>query len=91
VLENEEVRFEEKLKQAMFDDCLAYCSTMKMEAVRSFETRWVNFYQTTQCHITEDTVAYLLKARTGEPKKQPLLANGSETTFVSRQRPRIKK
>jgi hypothetical protein len=31
-------------------------------------------------------VAYLLEARTVEPEKQPLLANGSETTFVSRQR-----
>jgi hypothetical protein len=30
-------------------------------------------------------VADLLKPRTVEPKKQPLLANGSETTFVSRQ------
>jgi hypothetical protein len=30
-----------------------------------------------------NTVAYLLKARTVEPEKQPLLANGSET-FVSR-------
>jgi hypothetical protein len=29
---------------------------------------------------------YLLKARTMEPEKQLLLANGSETTFVSRQR-----
>jgi hypothetical protein len=28
------------------------------------------------------TVAYLLKARTVEPEKQPLLVNGSETTFV---------
>jgi hypothetical protein len=26
-------------------------------------------------------VAYLLKAKTVEPEKQPLLANGSETTF----------
>jgi hypothetical protein len=26
-------------------------------------------------------VAYLLKARTVEPEKQPLLGNGSETTF----------
>jgi hypothetical protein len=33
-------------------------------------------------------VAYLLKARIVGPEKQPLLANGSETTFVSRQRPR---
>jgi hypothetical protein len=32
------------------------------------------------------TVACLLKARTVEPDKQLLLANGSETTFVSRQR-----
>jgi hypothetical protein len=33
-------------------------------------------------------VTYLLKAITVEPEKQPLLANGSETIFVSRQRPR---
>jgi hypothetical protein len=33
---------------------------------------------------------YLLKARIVEQEKQPLLANGSETTFVSRQRPRNK-
>jgi hypothetical protein len=31
-------------------------------------------------------MTYLLKARIVEPEKQPLLANGSETTFVSRQR-----
>jgi hypothetical protein len=31
-------------------------------------------------------VIYLLKTRTVEPEKQPLLANGSETTFVSRKR-----
>jgi hypothetical protein len=31
-------------------------------------------------------VAYLLKARTVEPEKQPLLANGSEATFISKQR-----
>jgi hypothetical protein len=30
-------------------------------------------------------VAYLLKARTVKPEIKPLLANGSETTFVSRQ------
>jgi hypothetical protein len=35
---------------------------------------------------TKNIVAYLLKARTVEPEKQPLLANGSETTFVSIQR-----
>jgi hypothetical protein len=28
----------------------------------------------------------LIKSRTGEPEQQPLLANGSEITFVSRQR-----
>jgi hypothetical protein len=28
----------------------------------------------------------LLKAKTVEPEKQPLLANGSETTFMSRKR-----
>jgi hypothetical protein len=31
-------------------------------------------------------VPYLPKARTVEPEIQPLLVNGSETTFVSRQR-----
>jgi hypothetical protein len=35
---------------------------------------------------SSNTVAYLLKARTMEPQKQPLLANGSETTFVPKQR-----
>jgi Na+/melibiose symporter-like transporter len=30
-------------------------------------------------------VAYFLKAGTVEPEKQPLLANGSETTFIARQ------
>jgi hypothetical protein len=35
------------------------------------------------CHI--GIVAYLLNARTVEPEKQPLLANGSEISFVSRQ------
>jgi hypothetical protein len=37
-----------------------------------------------------NTVAYLLRARTETPEKQPLLANGSETTFVYSQRPRNK-
>jgi hypothetical protein len=36
---------------------------------------------------THDIVAYLLKARILEPKKQPFIVNGSETTFISRQRP----
>jgi hypothetical protein len=31
-------------------------------------------------------VTYLLKARTVEPEKQPLLGNGYETTFIPRQR-----
>jgi hypothetical protein len=34
---------------------------------------------------TNDIVAYLLKAITVEPEKQPLLENGSGTTFVARQ------
>jgi hypothetical protein len=41
-------------------------------------------------HATEEQGAqvinimqYLLKARTVEPEKQPLLTNGSETIFVS--------
>jgi hypothetical protein len=36
-------------------------------------------------------VAYFLKARTVEPEKQPLLANGSEITFASRQQQRNKR
>jgi hypothetical protein len=42
-------------------------------------------------HLTKKTVyivAYLLKAGTVEPEKQPLLANSSEITFVSGQRSR---
>jgi hypothetical protein len=38
-----------------------------------------------RCKYEDNTVAYVLKARTVEPKKQPLLANGSEIIFVSRQ------
>jgi hypothetical protein len=34
----------------------------------------------------DNIVAYLLKRRTAELEKQPLLANGSEPTFVSGQR-----
>jgi hypothetical protein len=34
----------------------------------------------------ENIVAYLRKAKTLETENLPLLANGSETTFVSRQR-----
>jgi hypothetical protein len=32
-------------------------------------------------------LAYLLNAGNVEPERLPLLASGSETTFVSRQRP----
>jgi hypothetical protein len=39
-------------------------------------------------YVIKRIMTYLLKARTVEPVKQPLLANGSETTFISRQRPR---
>jgi hypothetical protein len=42
-------------------------------------------YQLLREAKSEYTVAYLLRAKTVEPEKQPLLANGSETTFVSRQ------
>jgi hypothetical protein len=35
---------------------------------------------------TENIVAYLLETRTAEPEKQPLLVNGSETTFVAGKR-----
>jgi hypothetical protein len=38
--------------------------------------------------ILHDIVENLLKARAVEPEKEPLLAIGSETTFLSRQRPR---
>jgi hypothetical protein len=36
------------------------------------------------------TVPHVLKARTVEPEKQPLLANGSETTSAARQQIRNK-
>jgi hypothetical protein len=47
-------------------------------------------YQVSTSKEEEDNVAYMLKTRTVDPEKQPLLANGSETTFVSMQRPRNK-
>jgi hypothetical protein len=53
-----------------------------MEVTCSSETS-VDFQRSTPSYIPEDIVAYLLKARTVEPVKQPLLANGSETTFLS--------
>jgi hypothetical protein len=34
---------------------------------------------------SKDIVVHLLKTRTAEPEKQPLLVNGSETTFTARQ------
>jgi hypothetical protein len=40
------------------------------------------YIQNTHIHI----VVYFPKVATVESEKQPLLANGSETTFVSRQR-----
>jgi hypothetical protein len=39
-----------------------------------------------RCRWEDNNVAYLLKVRIVAPDKQPLLANGSETTFVSKQR-----
>jgi hypothetical protein len=35
----------------------------------------------------DNILAYLLKSRNVEPEKQTLLANGSEITFIPRQRP----
>jgi hypothetical protein len=34
-------------------------------------------------HFVQDNVAYVLKARSMEPEKQLLLANGSEPTIIS--------
>jgi hypothetical protein len=36
--------------------------------------------------LRKEQLAYLLKTKTVETEKQPLVANGSETTFLSRQR-----
>jgi hypothetical protein len=38
------------------------------------------------CPSANSTVVYMLRARTVGPEKQPLVANDSETTFISRQR-----
>jgi hypothetical protein len=50
------------------------------------ETTHTSHHVLTPLTLTNNTVAYSLKARTVEPEKQPLLVNGSET-FVSRQQP----
>jgi hypothetical protein len=54
-------------------------------SLQCLQHRTVPFYLS---KIHFNIVAYLFKARTMEPDKQPLLANGSDTTFDSRQRPR---
>jgi hypothetical protein len=63
-------------------------STMLPVRLQSIKVIQVTSHSSVGLHI----VAYLLKVRTGivEPEKQPLLANGSETTFVSRQQPQDK-
>jgi hypothetical protein len=51
-------------------------------------TRKIRYYKDWK-PVFESGVRYygaFAEARTVEPEKQPLLANGSETTFVSRQR-----
>jgi hypothetical protein len=54
--------------------------------VETNDSTKVNFFWfATLCSLV-DIMAYLLKGRTVEPEKQPLLTNGSETTFVSMQR-----
>jgi hypothetical protein len=57
--------------------CYTNCSTIFTSKDYEAKTS-INLFQITFHHI----VAYLLKARTVEPEKQPLLANGSETTFI---------
>jgi hypothetical protein len=55
-----------------------------------FVTTIVNFpikFLKNVCITLIFIVAYLLKAWTAEPERWPLLGNGSETIFVSRQRP----
>jgi hypothetical protein len=57
----------------------------------SFSGRFPQDYDRLASHPSQfaiHIVAYLLKARTVKPEKQPLLAKGSETTFASNQRPR---
>jgi hypothetical protein len=49
---------------------------------------WMLSYTYIQEENYENIAAYLLKARIVDPERQQLLANGSETAFVSRQRTR---
>jgi hypothetical protein len=62
---------------------------MKVKAETELAGIFTNWFTRAEFEDVEtrgSIVAYLLKARTMEREKQPLLANGSETTFVSTQR-----
>jgi hypothetical protein len=54
---------EELLEQMSSKYSLAYSSSLKMEAVLSFETL-ADVYQTTWRHITEDNILHVTAART---------------------------
>jgi hypothetical protein len=58
----------------------------KTVRIGSFYTVRAQFILCLYTKIKVNTVAYLLKATTVEPEKQPLLVNSSETTFIFRQR-----
>jgi hypothetical protein len=68
-----------KRRPAEFPKCVALISVEHKGYCPKVYAQDVVFYAT--C-----IVAYVLKARTVAPERQPLLKNDSETTFVSRQR-----
>jgi hypothetical protein len=72
------------LKKGLFSKALKYLS--ELHAKQGLHLTDMN--QNLILPATLNIVACLLKARNVEPEKQPLLPNSSETTFVSRQRPR---
>jgi hypothetical protein len=71
--------------------CYSHCDVAQPKYSHNNEWRFSrvseeNSYNMFPFVLTFNSVAYLLKARTVELEEQPLLAKGSETTFVSRQR-----
>jgi hypothetical protein len=80
---------ETSMKQAGNKACLAYSSTLKMDAICSSETS-VDFHLTTQRYIPEDVILdfyswnlihSLRKNMTPESRNSSLLSNGSVNTF----------
>jgi hypothetical protein len=66
--------------------CLAYSSTLKMEALRSSET-WVNFYQTTRRHMSKNGTLHSISYRSIRAKRRIPVRTSKYYHFTDRTDP----